>query len=84
MSCNRPDTAGEDTQVHASLSINVTLNSTYPSSPADVEVERVVGLSDEDVEELRCAFAAAAIANTGEAPLPPPASPELQHSQSSN
>jgi hypothetical protein len=84
MTYNRPDTAGEDTQVHASLSINVTLNSTYPSSPADVEVERVVGLSDEDVEELRCALAAAAIANIGEAPLPRPASLELKHSHSSS
>jgi len=39
--------------------MQVTLDSTYPATPAEVHIENSVGLSDEDVSELRTSLAAA-------------------------
>jgi hypothetical protein len=55
----RPDTAGEDALVHASLSMIVKLGCAYPAKPAEVEIDSCVGLSDGDVSQLRGALATA-------------------------
>jgi len=62
----RPDTAGEDAMVHASLALHVALDSSYPATAPALKVESCVGLSDEDVALLRTELDAAAAEMAGE------------------
>ena len=65
----KPDTAGNEHVVHASLSLRITLSSSYPSELARVEAQNCVGLSDEDLVDLRQTLDTAVSEMAGECSL---------------